>query len=403
MENMGVFFFYGKTGESSLNVATNQGNIKVRPTRKAGAKAMQVYQFQDYHLRMTVYYSFLFPNSSRLHICGEFLLAWKEDHSLRPSHFHKEYERANPMSPGFRTFVNMLRKIEQESYASLPDLLLSLISNREAILSYLAMHPLRREDKGASVYATWTWQELHEALLNAYGSGDTGLSISADESYVRKLLKEFVSIYLIDEKKYTNALLGIARIEKKKPSISFPADDHYTRALSCEVKFLDAGQDDPIRKTETIRHSFSAQVSAHLESSKQIYRKGFSIASAYQSLTRVLMERLPNEIQTAIQEQAPGLDAVLEYGEGGAPLDILILFYPSPFAIPLIEYLRTHFNTHSHNIDIEKGKDKMTYKAHFHFALVSKLGDASFQFAKKRFMITKKPVPVFDDFDVLRK
>lgn len=370
---------------------------------------MHVYQFQDYHLRMTVYYSFLFPRSARLHICGEFLLAWKEDHSLHPSHFHKEYERANPMSPGSRTFVNTLRKIEQATYASLPDLLLSLISNREAILSYLAMHPLRQEDEGASVYAAWTWQELHEALLNAYGSGDTGLSIRADQSYVKKLLKEFVSTHLIDENVFIDenthpaTLLGIVRIEKKKPSISFPADAHYTRALSCEVKFLDANQDVSTRRTETIRHSFSAQVSSHLESSKQIYRKGFSVASAYRALTRILMEQLPDEIQTAIQKQAPGLDAVLEHGGSGAPLDVLILFYPSLFAVPLIEHLRTHFNAHSHSIDIGKGKDKMTYEARFHFALVSKLDDASFQFAGKRFMITKKPVPVFNDFDIFRK
>lgn len=115
------------------------------------------------------------------------------------------------------------------------------------------------------------------------------------------------------------------------------------------------------------------------------------------------MERLPNEINTAIQKQAPGLDAVLENDYESMPLDILILFYPSPFSVLLIDHLRTHFNTCNHDIAIGKGKDQMTYKARFYFSLVSKLDDTSFQFAEKRFMITKKPVPVFNDFDIFIK
>lgn len=113
---------------------------------------MHVYQFHNYHLRMTVYHSFLFPNSVRLHAASEFLIAWKDDHSLRPSQFHKAYEQAKPTSPGLRTFTNMLNKIEESKYASLPDLLLSFITTREAILSYLALHPLQQAANGSNAY-----------------------------------------------------------------------------------------------------------------------------------------------------------------------------------------------------------------------------------------------------------
>ncbi len=354
---------------------------------------MHVYQFQDYHLRMTVSYGFLFPKSARLHACGEFLVAWKEDPSLRPSQFHEKHERENPASPGFRTFVNTLHKIERATYGSLPDLLLSFITNKEAILSYLALHPLRQENEGSGVYAEWTCQKLHEALQDGYGTDAMGLSIMADESYVRKIHKEFSSNYLAGKNDFAVDFLGVLRIERNKPSISFPEDAHYTRAVTCELKFFDLCKDDSSDAERTLFHRFPAQVPPRWESSKQIYRKGCRIALAYASLYKEVISKLPAEIQTVAERQLPSLIASMGSLGPESSFDVLMLIYPSPFSIRLIDELRRDFSTIDCTIDTKP------CKLRFRFALASNMTNAGLAFNGK--LLTTKTVPQFE-VDIFR-